>query len=205
MEKLDFKKEYKDLYTASASKPKIIKIPPFNYLMVDGRGDPNHSAAFQQAIEALYSVSYTAKFMLKEAPETPDYVVPPLEGLWWAEDMASFEKQLKDQWQWTLMIMQPKWFNKKVFTDTLKKVESKKEVVALEQLRLEKFSEGTAAQIMHLGPYTQEKPTIDRLFVFIDENGYKLGGRHHEIYLSDPRRCKPERLKTIIRHPINKK
>ena len=172
------------------------------FLMVDGAGDPNKETSFQQAIEALYGMSYTAKFMLKEDPSHPDYVVPPIEGLWWADDMTAFERGLKDQWQWTLMIMQPKWFTQKVFKQAKEQLQKKKDVPALDKVRLESFSRGRAAQILHRGPYDAERPTVEKLHSFIAEQGGRLSGKHHEIYLSDPRRCAPEKLRTIIRQPF---
>jgi len=202
MEKIDFKKEYKELYSAKAAKAKMVEVPKFSFLMVDGRGDPNKEKSFSEAVEALYSVAYTAKFMFKEDEEVPDYVVPPLEGLWWAEDMEAFEGGRKDEWLWTLMILQPKWFSKKTLAEAQKKLRGKKDLPGLDKLRLESFREGKAAQIMHVGPYSEERATIEKMFAFIKEQGHTLSGKHHEIYLSDPRRCAPEKLKTILRHPV---
>ncbi len=202
MEKIDFKKKLKNLCTASAKNAAIIEVPSINFLMIDGQGDPNTAQSFQQAIQALYGMSFTAKFMLKEDPTSPDYVVPPLEGLWAVKDMLEFDLNKKDKWKWTLMIMQPKWFTSDVYEQTKEAIKKKKDPRALSKLRFETFDEGSAVQIMHVGPYDAEPAAIEKLHTFINERGYKPRGRHHEIYLSDPRRCRPERLKTIIRQPV---
>lgn len=201
MEKIDFKKKLKNLYSASAKKPAIIKVPPMNFLMIDGQGDPQ-SQQFQQAIQTLYGMSFTAKFALKEDPKTPDYVVPPLEGLWSTADMTKFDLNKKNEWKWTLMIMQPKWFTCDVYEQTRKALKEKKNPPALTKLRFETFHENKAAQIMHIGPYNAEPPTIEKLHSFIKEQAQTPHGKHHEIYLSDPRRCQPEKLRTIIRQPV---
>lgn len=203
MEKIDFKKKFKDLYSVSAKKPTIIEVPPMNFLMIDGQGDPNAAQSFQEAIQSLYGMSFTAKFMLKEDVTTPDYVVPPLEGLWYSKDIVEFDLTKKDKWKWTLMIMQPEWFTQDVYQQTRDTLKKKKDPPALPRLRFETFHEGKSAQIMHIGPYDSEPPTIEKLHAFIKEQGCELRGKHHEIYLSDPRRCRPERLKTIIRHPVS--
>ena len=203
MEKIDFKKKFKDLYAASAKKPTIIEVPQMNFLMVDGQGDPNTAQSFQQAIQTLYGMSFTAKFILKEDTSTPDYVVPPLEGLWYTRDIIEFDLNKKDKWKWTLMIMQPEWFTQDVYQQTREALKKKKNPPALSKLRFETFHEGKSAQITHIGSYDAEPPTIGKLHAFIKELGYELHGKHHEIYLSDPRRCQPENLKTIIRQPIS--
>jgi hypothetical protein len=203
MEKVDYKKKYKDLYTASTGKPKLIDVPKFNFLMTDGCGDPQISPVFQEAIQALYSLTYTAKFMFKEDKSLPEYVVPPLEGLWYADDISVFDKCQKDKWQWTLMVLQPEWFTSKVLQNVKKVVKEKKESSSLlDKVRLETFEEGKSAQIMHVGPYDAVRPTIEKLFSFIEGQRHTLRGKHHEIYLSDPRRTAPQKLKTIIRHPV---
>ena len=201
MEKIDFKKKLKGLYAASAKKPTIIEVPPMNFLMIDGQGDPQ-AESFQEAIQTLYGMSFTAKFMLKEDATTPDYVVPPLEALWYTEDMVEFDLNKKDEWKWTLMIMQPEWFTQDVYEQTRAALKKKKNPSALSKLRFETFNEDKAVQIMHIGPYDAEQPTIQKLHAFIKEQGCALRGKHHEIYLSDPRRCQPEKLRTIIRQPV---
>lgn len=210
MEKIDFKKQYKDLYTASAKAPKIIKVPRLQYLMVDGQGDPNTSPDFHAAIGALYGAAYTAKFMFKEKAEVPDYVVPPLQGLWWADDLSAFVENRREEWLWTLMILAPEWFTKLTLKACVaackEKADKKKELVPpqLDQLRLEKMTEGQCVQMLHIGPYENECGTIEKMFAFMQEQGLACEGRHHEIYLSDPRRTQPEKLKTILRHPVKK-
>ena len=201
MGKIDFKKKFKNLYTASAKKPTIIEVPPMNFLMIDGRGAPQ-AQSFQKAIQTLYGMSFTAKFMLKEDVTTPDYVVPPLEGLWCTADMVEFDLNKKDEWKWTLMIMQPEWFSQDVYEQTREALKKKKDPAALSKLRFKTFHEGKAAQIMHIGPYDAEPPTIKKLHAFIKKQGCALRSKHHEIYLSDPRRCQPEKLRTIIRQPV---
>lgn len=200
--KIDFKKELKHLYGAAKNKAEIVDVPRMNFLMVDGSGDPNTSQAFKDAIEALYSVSYTLKFMIKKGKTPVDYVVPPLEGLWWADDWDAFGTGEKDKWKWTVMIMQPEYVTEDLFENAVQQVEKKKNPPALSRLRLEGFHEGFAAQTMHIGPYAEEGPSIEKLHSFINEKGYTLKGKHHEIYLSDPRRSAPEKMKTIIRQPM---
>ena len=200
--KIDLKKELKHLYAPSAEEPAIVDVPEMDYLMVDGHGDPNTSPEFQDAIEALYGVSYTMKFAAKKAGAEDDHVVMPLEGLWWADDMATFSPENKDAWKWTLMIAQPEHVTKAGVDDAIAAVRRKKELAALDGLRLESLHEGTSAQIMHVGPYSEEGPAIGKLHAFIRENGSEPSGKHHEIYLSDPRRTAPEKLKTVLRQPM---
>ncbi len=201
MEKIDFKRELKALYQASAKQVVEVDVPELQYLMIDGKGDPNSSAAYAQAVEALFSVSYTVKFMLKKGPQALDYGVMPLEGLWWAEDMSVFNTGDKSQWQWTMMIMQPDFVSAELINQAIAQVQKKKSLAALDQLRLERFCEGKSAQLLHIGPFTEEGPKIARVHQFISEKS-GLRGKHHEIYLSDIRRAAPERWKTIIRQPM---
>lgn len=202
MKKLDLKKDFAALYKATA-KPVAVKVPKLRYLMIDGQGDPNTSTAFADAITTLYGVAYTMKFMLKQGPEAIDYPVMPLEAIWWADDMDNFAMAKKDKWKWTAMIMTPAFITKKTLAAT--KVElarKKKELPAIGLLRLEDMTEGACAQVLHVGPYDAERPTIETLHAFIKENGKELRGRHREIYLSDARRVAPEKLRTIIRQPM---
>jgi hypothetical protein len=203
MAKIDFKKELKSFYRASAREVAIIDLPQWNFLQVDGSGNPNTTPAFEAAIEALYSLSYTLKFMVKKGANGLDYGVLPLEGLWWSEEMESFVKGDKDKWNWTLMIMQPDCISPELVEEATEKVRGKKELPALSRVRFESYAEGKAAQVLHVGPYSEEGPTIERLHYFIEESGYKRRGKHHEIYLGDPRRAAPEKLKTILRQPIS--
>jgi hypothetical protein len=179
-----------------------VEVPEMQFLMVDGAGDPNTSAVYQEAVDALYSLAYTIKFMLKDDPETDDYVVPPLEGLWWAGDMASFSLDDKSQWLWTMLIMQPDWVTPELVAEAKTAAAEKKDLPALDKVRLAPYDEGLSVQILYVGPYDEEAPTIQRLHDFAHEEGYALAGKHHEIYLSDPRRTAPEKLKTVIRQPV---
>jgi hypothetical protein len=174
-----------------------------NFLMIDGAGDPNVSLEYQQAMEALFSLSYALKFRVKKSNGV-DYAVMPLEGLWWTNDPGQFSMSNKGIWKWTAMIMQPEYVTGELFAEALAEVRRKKDLVALDRVRFESYHEGLSAQIMHIGPYAAEEPTIARLHSFIRENGYELNGKHHEIYLSDPRRTAPEKLRTVLRQPIRK-
>lgn len=201
--KIDLTRKFKDLYTARG-EPAVVDVPELSFLMVDGHGDPNVVPDYAEAVEALYSVSYTLKFALKRGPQALDYRVMPLEGLWWTSDMANFTTDDKSAWDWTMMIMQPDEVDRALFDRARTRAMAKKDLPAAPRLRLERCREGPAAQVLHLGPYTTEGPTIARLHEFITATGYVLAGKHHEIYLSDPRRAAPEKLKTIIRQPIER-
>jgi len=202
MEKIDYKKEFKHLYRSSAKKVEVVEVSKMNFLMIDGDGGPNHPT-FQNAIEVLFPLSYTLKFMIKKSDIGIDYGVLPLEGLWWADDMSSFIKDKKDDWKWTLMIMQPELVKKEMVVKAIEEVRKKKNPVALPLVRFESFAEGKAAQIMHIGPFSEEGPTVEKLHVFIGDSGSQRIGKHHEIYLSDIRRAAPEKWKTIIRQPMS--
>jgi hypothetical protein len=202
--KVDHKKELKHLYRPSIKEVAEVDVPPMSFLMVDGEGDPNTAPAYREAVEALYAVAYALKFMVKRGPLPVDYAVMPLEGLWWVEDMRQFSMADKDQWLWTSMIMQPDLVTEASFAEALAQVQKKKALPALGRVRFERFHEGLSAQIMHVGPYAAEAPTIQRLHHYIAERGYERRGKHHEIYLGDPRRTAPERLRTVIRQPMGK-
>ena len=201
MQKIDYKKELKHLYRSSAKKVEVVEVPKMNFLMIDGDGGPNHPT-FQNAIEVLFPLSYTLKFMIKKSDIGIDYGVLPLEGLWWADDMSSFIKDKKDDWKWTLMIMQPELVKKEMVVKAIEEVRKKKNPVALPLVRFESFAEGKAAQIMHIGPFSEEGPTVEKVHAFIGDSGSHRIGKHHEIYLSDIRRAAPEKWKTIIRQPM---
>src|SRR5450631_2810796 len=190
--KIDFKRELRELY-APAREPSLVEVPDLAFLMIDGHGDPNTAPEFSEAIEALYTVSYAAKFAIKRAPEGIDYRVMPLEGVFWAADMSTFTTGERSAWDWTLMIMQPDQVTSEVLGEALATASEKKSLGAIGRMRLEVFAEGLAAQVLHIGPYAAEGPTIQRLHAFIAERGYERTGKHHEIYLSDPRRAAPER------------
>ena len=205
MSKVDFKVEFQYLYRPSAKAFSVVEVPPMHFLMVDGHGDPNTAQEYQDALEALYAVAYKLKFMSKKEMDR-DYVVPPLEGLWWAEDMETFANQRdKSAWDWTMMIMQPDWIVAEMVADVAELVGKQKKLRALPKLRLETYHEGLAAQILHIGSYEDEGPVLHRMHAeFIPKNGYEMQGKHHEIYLSDPRKVAPEKLKTILRQPVRK-
>jgi hypothetical protein len=202
MNKIDFKKQLAHLYKTSAKQIVCVDVPAMNFLMIDGKGDPGNSTEYSQALEALYGVSYTLKFATKKGALAVDYGVLPLEGLWWADDMDVFVSGDKSQWQWTMMIMQPDFVTKAMVEEAVKTVKIKKNPAALPLLRFEEFKEGLCAQTLHIGPFSEEGPTIQRVPDFIDENG-NLRGKHHEIYLSDIRRAAPAKWKTVIRQPMN--
>ena len=203
MKKIDFRKELKHLYKPSVKSVERVTVPGMNFLMIDGRGDPNTSQEFQGAIEALYSVSYALKFMVKKGDMEIDYGVMPLEGLWWSDDMSSFSVDSKETWKWTLMIMQPEFVSQAMVEDAIQQVKAKKNPISLLQLRFASFEEGVAAQIMHIGPFSEEGPTIEKVHAFIEKCGRERRGKHHEIYLSDIRRADPVKWKTVIRQPYS--
>jgi hypothetical protein len=176
------------------------------FLMVDGVGDPNTAQSFQEAMEALFGMSYTLKFAVKLGPLAVDYPVMAVEGLWWTEAaVADPEEAMRSDragWQWTMMMMQPDLITPELVAEAREKLRQKRNPAALEQARFESFDEGLAVQVMHIGPYSEELPTLQRLHAFADEQGYDLRGKHHEIYLGDPRRADPSKLKTVLRHPV---
>jgi hypothetical protein len=203
MKKLDYKKELKCYYSASAKQPVLVDVPVLHYLAVDGCGNPNTAPSYQAAVEALYSLSYTIKFAVKKGELAVDYGVMPLEGLWWMDDMSQFSVERKDDWQWTLMIMQPPIVTKQLFERCRASLAQKKQLPSLAKLEWRSFSEGKAAQILHVGPFSDEGPTIAKLHAFIASNGKQLSGKHHEIYLTDIRRAAPAKWKTLIRQPCS--
>ncbi|MCE2613023.1 GyrI-like domain-containing protein [Flavobacteriaceae bacterium D16] len=201
MSKRDLKKELKSFYQPRQSKVVTVDVPRFSFLMIDGKGDPNTAIEYKQAVEALFSLSYTLKFIVKKGLLGIDYGVMPLEGLWWAEDMENFENIPKDDWFWTAMIMQPEMISQELVTEATENLKKKKELPALEKVRFEAFEEGRVAQTLHIGPFSEEGPTIRKVHEYIEEMGFAPNGKHHEIYLSDIRRAAPEKWKTIIRQP----
>jgi hypothetical protein len=199
--KVDMKKELKQLYKATAKNVVEVEVPTLNYVMVDGDGDPNSSLEYGQALEALFSVAYTTKFMLKKGAQALDYAVMPLEGLWWSDDMSAFVANDRSKWKWTMMIMQPLFVTNESLSAAIENVRKKRSLPALERLRISEFTEGRCAQVLHVGPFTEEGPTIERLHAFIESRANKAG-KHHEIYLTDIRRAEPSKWKTIIRQPM---
>jgi hypothetical protein len=203
--KVDFKKTLKELYLPSANEVVEIDIPDMQFLMIDGIGSPGDSKEYQDALATLYPISFKTKFLSKAKGK--DYVVPPLEGLWWADDMKDFIEGNRDKWKWTMMIMQPDWITQDMINEAIAITKEKKPELSnlLPKLRLEKYKEGKAAQIMHIGPYSEEGPTVQKVHNFIQKRGGKFDGhknKHHEIYLSDPRKANPATMKTVIRQPF---
>lgn len=204
MEKVDFKQLFKQYYRPKSEQPEVIDVPSMQYLMIDGKGSPA-AADFEHAIQAMYGVFFTIKFGRRKAGMGPDYSGAPLEGLWWMGDNTSFDVTKKDQWQWTLMLWQPDFITPKDLIAAVTQLKVKKPNPMLDKIRLETIDEGLAVQVMHIGPYSEEGPTVERLHAFAKEQGLVLTGKHHEIYMGDPRRAKPEKLKTILRQPVTKK
>jgi hypothetical protein len=202
MDKTDIKKTHKALYRPPVGEFAIIEVPALNYFMIDGAGDPNTAPTYKAAIEALYAASYTLKFMSKEELKR-DYVVPPLEGLWWAEDMADFAARRKDRWLWTMMIVVPDFVERSMGERAITRAIGKKALPALTKLRFERLEEGQVVQTLHIGAYDDEGPILKRLHEeFLPANGLTEAGHHHEIYLSDPRKTAAGKLKTILRQPV---
>lgn len=203
VEKVDFKKLFRPLYSPPAGQFVTVDVPEMQFVKVDGAGDPNTAPAHRAAVEALYGVSYAMKFAAKAALGR-DYVVPPLEGLWWADDPASFVTREKDQWNWTMMILVPDFITRDMFDEAVAKLR-KKSGPPPQSLRLEAYHEGLSLQTLHIGSYDDEGPTLDRLHTEIMP-GEKMGfnGPHHEVYLSDPRKTAASRLKTILRQPVKR-
>jgi len=202
--KIDFKKTMKELYNPSAKEVVMVEVPEMQFLMIDGIGSPGDSQEYLDALAVLYPVVFKTKFLSKAKGK--DYVVPPLEGLWWAKNMDDFTEGNRDKWKWTMMIMQPEWITREMIDEAIDITKEKKPELAklVPKLRLEKYKEGKAAQIMHIGPYSEEGPNIQKIHKFIKDKDGKFDGhnlKHHEIYLSDPRKSKPEKMKTIIRQP----
>jgi hypothetical protein len=202
MDKVDLVKELGDLYRAPNDRAVVVEVPTMRYLMIDGEGNPNTSPDYITAVEALYAASYTIKFKVQHGKASVDYKVMPLEGLWWSDDMSEFSVESKEDWSWTAMIAQPQVVTSELVEEAIVEAAKKKGLSGLDLIRFEELTEGLTAQIIHLGPYSEEGLTIQKLHSFIAERGYVWAGKHHEIYLGDPRRTAPERLKTVIRQPV---
>jgi hypothetical protein len=209
MQTLDLRKSLKHLYAPSAKQPALVDVPPMQFALIRGaieQGlEPGNSPAFASALEALYGVSYTLKFMSRQREvDAVDYPVMPLEALWWIEQ-GEFDYSRKDNWCWQAMIMQPEHVTPEMFEAAVTKLRKKRPAPAsLDLLCFEPYAEGRCVQMMHLGPYIDEPKTLQRMGVFADANGYVLHGRHHEIYLGDPRTAKPENLRTVLRHAVKR-
>jgi hypothetical protein len=201
--KVDFKKLMKPFWQPPVARFEIVEIPRLRFLMVDGQGDPNTSSGYRMAVEWLYTVSYVIKFASKAGGR--DYGVAPLEGLWWTDDPARFALADRSEWRWTAMIMQPQWIDMAMFSDARGHA-VKKHGEPPPSLRLEDFAEGLSVQTMFIGPYAAEGPTIARLHQeFLPANCLAEAGKHHEIYLNDPGRTAPEKLRTVIRQPVRRR
>jgi hypothetical protein len=202
--KLDFKKAHES-YRARSGEFRVIDVPAMQYLMLDGHGDPNTAKDYADALAALYPVAYKLKFASKRDLER-DYVVPPLEALWWAADMTAFTSARdKSQWEWTAMIMTPDWITAELFADTVIAMAAKDRPASLDKVRLETLEEGHCVQTLHIGPYDAEADVLaDMHDHFIPDAGLQMSGKHHEIYLSDPRRVEPAKLRTILRQPVER-
>ncbi|MFX1236929.1 MAG: GyrI-like domain-containing protein [Promethearchaeota archaeon] len=203
--KVDFKKSMKKIFQPKANEVVVVDVPKMAYLIIDGQGSPGECQEYIDAMAALYSVSYKVKFMSKA--QGKDYVVPPSEGLWWADDMKDFVQSNRDKWKWTMMIMQPDWMTEDQIKVAIEATREKKPKLSetLDKLYIKSFTEGKAAQIMHIGPYSEEHSTIEKLHAYIKEIGGTFDGlkqKHHEIYISNPNRAKPETMKTVIRQPF---
>lgn len=202
MDKIDLKKQFGTLYAPKAGTPVMVQVPSQAFLMIDGQGDPNTSPVYQEAVQALFSLSYALKFKVKKGAQAVDYGVMPLEGLWWADDPSAFAAGDRSAWLWTMMILQPPFVTAALIEETLAEVSRKKPLAALDRIRFEPFEEGRCAQVLHVGPFTAEGATIEALHAFIAASGASLRGKHHEIYLSDIQKADPAKWKTILRQPI---
>lgn len=200
--KIDFKREIAT-YTARPGEFSIVTVPPLDFLMIDGRGDPNTSEAYAAAVTALYPIAYALKFHSKSELDR-DYVVMPLEALWWSEDMTSFTSQRdKSRWSWTLMILVPDWISLDHLAAARRSAAGKGSGPAVDAVRLERYDEGLSVQTLHVGPYDAEAPVLDAMHhQFIPAHGLRLTGQHHEVYLSDARRTPAAKLRTIVRQPV---
>ncbi|TDB78144.1 GyrI-like domain-containing protein [Micromonospora sp. KC723] len=202
MTKSDIKRDRKDLYAPRAESFQLVDVPVLPFLMVDGEGDPNTAESYQDAVTALYAVSYTLKFASKQRLGR-DYVVAPLEGLWSADDPTVFLTRAKGEWRWTMMITQPDWITADMVDEAVRLAATKKHLPAVDKIRFGQYAEGLSVQVLHVGPYDDEGPVLERLHhEFMPANGLTFNGPHHEIYLSDPRRSEPAKLRTILRQPV---
>ncbi len=200
MRTIDLVRDRTDLYRPP-KQPVLVDVPEMSFLMIDGRGDPSTGPAYQQAIEALFSVAYTVKFALKRGGGV-DIHVMPLETLWWSPRGTDLLGVARSEWRWTAMMALPDVVTEEMVEEAGSQAAERRALAALPRMRFERFEEGLSAQVMHIGPYSAEGPTIEALLSFVRDTGYVPHGKHHEIYLGDPRRSAPERLKTVIRHPV---
>jgi hypothetical protein len=205
MKTLDLIKEYQQFYQQPKNIVSLVQVPKMNFLMIDGKGSPNNNQEYSAALGALYGVAYTLKFAVKKGTLQTDYKVMPLEGLWWAEDMSEFTLEDRGNWLWRMMIMVPDLITPEMVAKSIEDVRKKKNPPRVDEVRFESFEEGLSAQIFHFGPYGEaERPSVEKLHAYLNENGYALRGKHHEIYFNSPLRTHPSKLKTIIRQPAEK-
>lgn len=203
---LDLRKDLKAYYAPSAKKVELIEVPAFQFVMLDGAiepgMEPGTSPAFQEAFQALYGISFTLKFESKKRKIDPiDYPVMAMEGLWWVKG-GEFDPARKDDWSYTLMMLQPDHITPEMFQKAQEQLYKKHPTPSVSKLRLERFCEGLSMQIMHVGPYAAEPATIEKMKAFAQEKGLRRRGHHHEIYLGDPRKAAPDKLKTVLRQPV---
>ncbi|GAA4429977.1 GyrI-like domain-containing protein [Georgenia halophila] len=202
VEKYDVKKVHRDLYSPRRGDFAVVEVPPMRYLAIDGHGDPNTSEEYADAVGALYAVGYTLKFADKKATGR-DLAVGPLEGLWRAADPQAFVRRDKTSWEWTMLVPLPEWIGSEQVEQTAAAVREKKNLPAAAAVRVLALAEGTSLQILHVGSYDDEGPVLARLHdEVMPDGGWTFGGDHHEIYLNDPRRTEPSRLRTILRQPV---
>ncbi|WP_205519473.1 GyrI-like domain-containing protein [Pyxidicoccus caerfyrddinensis] len=204
-EKMNLRALHKEIYAPSHKEFSVVVVPRMSFVMADGEGNPNLAQSYRDAVQALYAVSYTLKFASKKLANR-DYVVAPLEGLWSADDPAAFVQRRKDEWKWTMMIMQPEWITKEMFDEAVEVVRTKKNPAALPGVYFDTYDEGLSVQIMHIGSYDDEAPTLRRLHEeYMPANGLDFNGPHHEVYIGDPRKAEPSKLKTILRQPVKRR
>ena len=204
MIKIDLKRELPEYFKASTEQFSLHNFSEYKYFMVNGSGDPNTEASYETALQLLYGLSYTLKFKSKNELGK-DFVVPPLEGLWWADDMKTFETREKSKWSWTMMIMIPEWISPDFQSIAIQDFIKKNPKVDLSNLRIDSLREELSVQVLHIGPYDAEGPTLEKLHKeYMPENNLTFNGLHHEIYLGDPRKSAPEKLKTILRQPVKR-
>lgn len=210
MTKLDLKKKYKELYKPSAKEVALVDVPEFQFIQIDGEVAPkipvDQAPDYVHSLEVLYGLSYGLKFMSKLREKDPlDYTVMALEGLWWIDGTREqFDLSRDRKWYFTSMMMQPDHITQEMFEQARVDLRKKKDNPLIDEARLARFREGLSLQIMHIGPYADEPATVAKMDAYAQEHGYRMRGKHHEIYLSDPRRAKPENLKTVLRHPVEK-
>jgi hypothetical protein len=201
--KLDFRKEQPALYGGKAGDITTVDVPDMKFLMINGKGDPNTAQEYKDSIETLYAVSYGVKMPFKKKYPANDYVVPPLEGLWYMDDMSKFSTASKSEWLWTMMVRVPDYVPDEEITKAIGEVKRKKHPASIDKVRLEHLAEGKCVQALHIGPYNAEAPLIMKMHAWIKDNGHKERGKHHEVYIGDVRKVAPEKLKTVLRQPFD--